>query len=721
MSTIGSNIAALKSLHNLRLNEDGFAKATERLSSGKRLNSAGDDAAGAAIVNRMSSQIAGMNVAIRNAGDAISMSQVAEGALHEVSEILQRMRELAVQAANGSYSGADRVSLNQEIVSLKKELIRIGETTTFNTTKLLNGTFQDTEFEISFDESPQHTHSLSIEDIRPNKIGMWNMSSQTEKSVEVSAVADYTGQNDSAQITSVNDHDFKVGDIVTYVSSGSNEEQIIGLVSGRSYKVETVGTKVFTLKDFDGGDIGYGAGTVGGDPLGSGAGARFFLNSLGNAPSIGEVGADPASSEVLGAEELEIYGYVGKETAKFKNGASAREIANSINAIESKTGVVASASTHARLTLQPDNSTDAITTISFDLYGMNTTAVPITASVKFGTGNNSAYPDLSDLRTKINAFSGDTGITAKLSTNGADLDLTSADGYDILIDNYDLPLQSRDDYNSSAQVNATKFALSANSTTAAVAESTAAHGFVTGDVVRAEIGNNETQTWLTQGGEYVVTVLSNTTFSLSTFDANGTESPLILEAPQEDNADTMFFTKIEKGLKIQTLDRDENLKGTAVTLFDKDILATRTPAAPNSVRLTGQVMFESPSVFTVNPKTDQSLFRDDPESASLRKISDMDVLSVRNAQRMMSAVDGALRKVDAERGDLGATMNRMEHTIDNLSNIVVNTTVSRGRIEDADMAEESVNLSKSQVLQQAATAMLAQANQSMQSVLDLLR
>jgi flagellin len=721
MSTIGSNVAALKSLHNLRLNEDGFAKATERLSSGKRLNSAGDDAAGAAIVNRMSSQIAGMNVAIRNAGDAISMSQVAEGALHEVSEVLQRMRELAVQAANGSYSGADRVSLNQEVVSLKKELIRIGETTTFNTTKLLNGTFQDTEFEISFDESPQHTHSLSIEDIRPNKIGMWNMSSQTEKSVEVSAVADYAGQNASAQITTVNDHDFKVGDIVTYVSSGSNTEQIIGLVSGRSYKVETVGTKVFTLKDFDGGNIGYGAGTVGGDPLGSGAGARFFLNSLGNAPSIGEVGADPASSEVLGAEELEIYGYVGKETAKFKNGASAREIANSINAIESKTGVVASASTHARLTLQPDNSTDAFTTISFDLYGMNTTAVPITASVKFGTGNNSAYPDLSDLRTKINAFSGDTGITAKLSTNGADLDLTSADGYDILIDNYDLPLQSRDDYNSSAQVNATNFALSANSTTAAVAESTAAHGFVTGDVVRAEIGNNETQTWLTQGGEYVVTVLSNTTFSLSTFDANGTESPLILEAPQEDNADTMFFTKIEKGLKIQTLDRDENLKGTAVTLFDKDILATRTPAAPNSVRLTGQVMFESPSVFTVNPKTDQSLFRDDPESASLRKISDMDVLSVRNAQRMMSAVDGALRKVDAERGDLGATMNRMEHTIDNLSNIVVNTTVSRGRIEDADMAEESVNLSKSQVLQQAATAMLAQANQSMQSVLDLLR
>ena len=157
-------------------------------------------------------------------------------------------------------------------------------------------------------------------------------------------------------------------------------------------------------------------------------------------------------------------------------------------------------------------------------------------------------------------------------------------------------------------------------------------------------------------------------------------------------------------------------------LVDKDIVATQNPVGLNSVRLTGQVVFESPNVFTVTPGITQgSLFRDDPESASLRKISDMDVLTVRNAQRMMSAVDGALRKVDAERGDLGATMNRMEHTIDNLSNIVVNTTVSRGRIEDADMAEESVNLSKSQVLQQAATAMLAQANQSMQSVLDLLR
>ena len=713
MSTIGSNIAALKSLHNLRLNEDGFAKATERLSSGKRLNNAGDDAAGAAIVNRMSSQIAGMNVAIRNAGDAISMSQVAEGALHEVSEILQRMRELAVQAANGSYSGADRVSLNQEIVSLKKELIRIGETTTFNTTKLLNGTFQDTEFEISFDESPQHTHSLSIEDIRPNKIGMWNMSSQTEKVVEVSTVAAYHATN-APVITTTADHGLEVGDIITYVNSGSATEQIIGLESGRSYKVEAkAASNTFTLCDIDGTDVAYGAGHTN---LGDGTGAKFYLNTLGNAPSVGITGAATAvSSETLGAEELEIYGYVGKETAKFKNGATARDIANSVMAVESKTGVVASASTHARLTLNPDDSTDGFTVIAFDLYGMNTTAVPITASVKFGTGNNSAYPDLSDLRDKINGFSGDTGINARLSSDGSYLDLTSPDGYDIVIDNFDLPNQTRTSYN------ATKTANAAGITSAnpAVVTSTA-HGFSDGDIVRVNLAATEQQTWLTEGAQYVITSATADTFQLGTYDASGTITK-VDSSGGNDNDAAVTFTKVEKGLSIQTLDRDENPKGTSVTLVDKEIAANSSPVGLNSARLTGQIVFESPNVFTITPKDDQSLFRDDPESASLRKISDMDVLTVRNAQRMMSAVDGALRKVDAERGDLGATMNRMEHTIDNLSNIVVNTTVSRGRIEDADMAEESVNLSKSQVLQQAATAMLAQANQSMQSVLDLLR
>ena len=118
MTNILTNSAALKSLYHLNKNDGASATATERLASGQRINKAGDDAAGAAIINRMTSQISGMEVAIRNAGDAISMAQTAEGALNETSEILQRMRELGVQAANGTYSGADRISLNAEIVQL---------------------------------------------------------------------------------------------------------------------------------------------------------------------------------------------------------------------------------------------------------------------------------------------------------------------------------------------------------------------------------------------------------------------------------------------------------------------------------------------------------------------------------------------------------------------------------------------------------------------------
>ena len=174
-------------------------------------------------------------------------------------------------------------------------------------------------------------------------------------------------------------------------------------------------------------------------------------------------------------------------------------------------------------------------------------------------------------------------------------------------------------------------------------------------------------------------------------------------------------------MNIQTMDNAKALKGMPVQLTDKELGNDETPNRVDNMRIAGQVTFSSSNVFTIVPEDDESIFRDQPQSASLTQISEMNVLTVRDAQRMLSAIDGALLSVDAERGTLGATMNRMQYTIDNLSNIVMNTQVSKGRISDADMAAESVNLSKSQILQQAATAMLAQANQSMQSVLDLLR
>ena len=148
MSKINTNMASVTTLYHLNSKEGDMNKSLERISSGLRLNHAVDDAAGASIVNRMTSQIKGIEAAIRNAADAISLTQTAEGSLEEVSQILHRMRELSVQASNGVYTGQDRQALNNEIVAMQNELARIAESSTFNSVKMLNGDFQDTTFQM---------------------------------------------------------------------------------------------------------------------------------------------------------------------------------------------------------------------------------------------------------------------------------------------------------------------------------------------------------------------------------------------------------------------------------------------------------------------------------------------------------------------------------------------------------------------------------------------
>ena len=145
---INTNISSLNAQRQLNRSQMGRQTAMERLSSGLRINSAKDDAAGLAIADRMTSQIRGMNQAVRNANDGISLAQVSEGALQESSNILQRIRELAVQSANDSNSANDRASLQKEVVQLQSELNRIANTTTFNGKKLLDGSFSGQQFQV---------------------------------------------------------------------------------------------------------------------------------------------------------------------------------------------------------------------------------------------------------------------------------------------------------------------------------------------------------------------------------------------------------------------------------------------------------------------------------------------------------------------------------------------------------------------------------------------
>ncbi|MDN3546521.1 flagellin [Kinneretia asaccharophila] len=164
--TINTNIASLNAQRNLNSSQSSLGVSMQRLSSGLRVNSAKDDAAGLAIAERMNSQVRGMNVAIRNANDGISLAQTAEGALGKMADTLQRMRELAVQARNATNTSADRVSLGQEFRELANEISRVIGGTTFNGKTILAGADSGTQtFQVGPNTTPNDTIDVFTSDL----------------------------------------------------------------------------------------------------------------------------------------------------------------------------------------------------------------------------------------------------------------------------------------------------------------------------------------------------------------------------------------------------------------------------------------------------------------------------------------------------------------------------------------------------------------------------
>lgn len=171
--TINTNVAALNAQRNLARSQGDLATSMERLSSGLRINSAKDDAAGLAISDRMTSQIRGLNQAARNANDGISLAQTAEGAMQESTNILQRIRELSVQAANATNSAADRAALQAEVNQLKTEMNRIAQSTTFNGLKILDGTFVAQQFQVG--PNANETIGVSIKSMAADDLGRYTL------------------------------------------------------------------------------------------------------------------------------------------------------------------------------------------------------------------------------------------------------------------------------------------------------------------------------------------------------------------------------------------------------------------------------------------------------------------------------------------------------------------------------------------------------------------
>ncbi len=190
---INTNVSSLTAQRNLNKSQGSLATAMQRLSSGLRINSAKDDAAGLAISERMTSQVRGLNQAIRNANDGISVAQTAEGALAESSNILQRMRELAVQSANDSNSASDRNNLQKEVAQLQQELNRIASTTTFNGKNVLDGTFTAAKFHVGADAN--QTIDISIGNAAATAMGNQAAASKSHVGSALAAAADISGGN----------------------------------------------------------------------------------------------------------------------------------------------------------------------------------------------------------------------------------------------------------------------------------------------------------------------------------------------------------------------------------------------------------------------------------------------------------------------------------------------------------------------------------------------
>ncbi|MEF1251343.1 flagellin B, partial [Vibrio owensii] len=181
---VNTNVSAMTAQRYLNQAAEGQQKSMERLSSGYKINSAKDDAAGLQISNRLNAQSRGLDMAVKNANDGISIAQVAEGAMNESTNILQRMRDLSLQSANGSNSKSERVAIQEEVTALNDELNRIAETTSFGGNKLLNGTYGTQSFQIGADSG--EAVMLSMGNLRSDTSAMGGKSYAAEDGKDAS-------------------------------------------------------------------------------------------------------------------------------------------------------------------------------------------------------------------------------------------------------------------------------------------------------------------------------------------------------------------------------------------------------------------------------------------------------------------------------------------------------------------------------------------------------
>ena len=735
MTTVNSNIAAKYALNNLNKTDRELTSAMERLSSGKRINHAGDDAAGAAISDRMTSQIKGLEQSARNAADVISMAQVTEGALDETSDILQRIRMLAIQSATDSYNAEERSYLNAEVQQLLAEHDRVTRDTTFNEIAVLDGTFADRRFQIGVHEREFAT--LSISSMRLSALGAFKVtSSTTDGEYGAGTATDDTANNlalnafatDSAsnanlvQAESFTIHGLlgsktltttagsTIRDVATLVNNAFENTGVNALASTQlKLEAKALGSSFsgsnslsFTIQGKNSTATAVSANvTLGTTTATSDLSAlRDAINNYTTTTGVtATLSADKSNIIMVQNEGYDIkLGDIDYGGDTSTTGARKIVVVTSLDNDEAVAGSSVSLGDTAAITTDAD---DIVASAS----GSASTAMTLNTS---GKATTTDADGLSDAENGTGFSSGST-----LTLDGTSKDSTTLNSRVTL-------LSTGNDSARTATVTGTDIYGSAQTeeiplANAGTATGTKVFASVTSISVDGALAGNISSGILSTvaGMSSLVTITSasgdesNKTFTITGLDMSGAAQTEVIKGPAASK--TVTGRKTFSAIYSVT---PSAATAAAITVGIK---------GADSVIVSGQLEMFSSNSFTVLGAEEKSLFESSPGAASLDKLETVDVKTRKASIDALRVIDRSLDRIHKERAKLGALMSRMEKAIDNLTNVAVNTEASRGRIRDANFAKESAVLTKAQILQQSALAMIAQAGRIQQNVLTLLQ
>lgn len=711
--TINTNVPSLNAQRNLGKSQLDLSRSMQRLSSGLRINSAKDDAAGLAISDRMTSQIRGLNQAARNSNDGISMAQTAEGALQETTNILQRMRELAIQSANDTNSASDRASLQAEVNQLKQEMTRIAGSTSFNGRNVLDGTLNNAQFQVG--ANANETISFSIPSAKAADLGINILESTATPAASVPAsttsafvMTPAAAANDTSTGNNVGAQTLTITNSVTGATAGlsvladMSASSIAALVTpavttATGWTATATTTATLGTLSADGNVSFTLTGGLGSANIPATAVTAADLSALNTAINLA-AGSTGISSTISG-NVITLTDSSGADIkiADFVNSGGGTVVASTIS-----------------LTSGGTDSTTIAGTVTFT--GPGSTAVTSSA-LTGGAFTNTTTP-------AANALGIETATTAAATTaagNNVESQTLSIVG----------PEGTR------------PAVVEANDTAMKIANTVNLESAITG--VTAEARTTATISNLVSDGTIGFTLQgSNATAIPISATVTTDDLTFLANAINDQSGNTGIMASLSgdkksitltqpdgEDIKIANYTHSNNVSTDTITITGNEgsgvALAGDTTSATDSTVIGGQVTFYSTGTFNVSSSIDGglgSLFNSASgvaNASTLDSIDGVDISTVAGATDAIKAIDGAVSQIDTIRGDLGAIQNRFESTISNLQNVSENLSAARSRILDADIAQETSAMTKNNILQQAGVAILSQANQTPQLALQLLQ